>query len=619
MKSKEYRQRQLLRQTTKVLYRKHFDIYCRMMARLLDSQRSHEFLKPLSDALRQKKWPEFYKIADSLSTQKYDDATSHFVANQFTLLIKKFPWDPKLVCLDPEKTAIESFFKAERRCGRINQKFSILMKDPSRDLFRQEGKAAMQWIRSVIGSAPSYRSVFRECEFGQGASVGVHGDATHIIRKLSDEQAWTVTPGAIHHGFGGLLNNFHFLETLLESKEYSDGCKIVCLDYESAFNKYISRLSIVNSNKLGFVAKTAKTHRSIATEPLLNGYVQKGIDQVLKRKLLRIGLDLSDQNLNQKMAREGSLDDSQDGYVTIDLRGASNSNAINPVKYLYPPDWFRLLDRCRSHYLSYNGEEIRYNMLCSMGNGFCFPIETLTFAAICVACDCGQPGVDFTVYGDDIIVRKRNAQKVLAMLKHYGFSTNDEKTFLEGPFRESCGSDWFVGEDVRPFTLDFAFNRVECFFKYFNLTQSSKRVADFFAPVRTLMLESLPINFRFFRPLKGEVDTGIDSLGDEHLTSPSCTFCKDSARWSWLELVQTPISDASRLDRWRHESWLMGVALRGTKSIPFGVRAGLPDVVFRRKTRAKVTRKSYASTSNWLPPHPFDQGGLSLEIVRSTS
>jgi len=460
----------------------------------------------------------------------------------------------------------------------------------------------MTWIRSVIGTTPSYRDVFHECDFGQGASVGVHGDATHVIRKLSREQKWTVTPGAIHHAFGGLLNNHHFMEALLPSKKMSDGSIVACLDYSAGFDSYIARLDVVNSNKLSFVLKTAKTDRSIAVEPLLNGFIQKGVDLVMRKKLRRAGLDLSDQSLNQKLAREGSLDDSQAGFVTIDLRGASNSNAVGPVKYLYPPDWFTLFQRTRSHYYSFNGAETRYEMISSMGNGFTFPLETLTFASICFACGCGEPGVDFSVYGDDIIVRKAFGSRVLAMLKHYGFDANLDKTFLEGPFRESCGTDWFNGEDVRPFTLDFAFDKIESFFKYLNLTQSSEKVSNFFAPVRELITGSCPIEYRFYRPVKGNVDSGIDSLGDEHLTSPHCFFRKENATWSWKELTQTPISDLDRMERWGREPWLMGVALRGARSFPVkGPLCGLPDVVFRRKTRAKVTRESYSSTSNWLP------------------
>lgn len=597
MRPKEYHQAQRLRQVTRELKRNSFERYVQILARLLLDHRDLEFLKPLSDALRRKDWPNVYKLGNSLSEQQYQGATEHFVANQFSLLIKKFPWVSQDVNLDPEKAAIDSFFVAERRCGRINRKFQALMDDPSRDKYRKEGKLAMGWIRSVIGTKPNYMAISKLCDHGQGASIGVHGEATHLLRKLSDEQLWTVSPGAIHHAFGGLLRNHHYLESLLDR----NGQGIVCLDYERAFEKYISRLDVVNNNKLSFVLKTAKTHRSIATEPLLNGFYQKGIDQVLRKKLLKAGMDLSDQSRNQTFAREGSTDDSENGFVTIDIKGASNSNAISPVRYLYPPDWFDLFNRTRSHYLSWKGELIRYNMLCSMGNGFCFPVETLTFAALCHACDCGILGTDYLVYGDDIIVRKRYAQKVINLLKHYGFTVNSEKTFIEGPFRESCGADWFNGEDVRPFTLDFTFDSVESVFKFLNLSKRSDRTTKFFSSVRSLVINFLPVDLQFLRPLVGEVDSGIDSSGDEHLTCPNCSYHRDTAKWSWKELHHEPIIDFDRLQVREHQHLLMGIALRGSASVPYGPCEGLPSVTFRRRTRAKIVRKDYTSTSNWLP------------------
>jgi hypothetical protein len=454
-----------LRSENKRLASQSFLLYRRMLGALLSSHRQYDFLKPLSDAVRRKDWVEVYSSADFLSKQKYLDATSHLVANQFSLLIKKYPWDPKMISKDPLSAAENSFFSADRRCGRVNRKFQILIKDPSKDRYYEEGIRAMSWIRSVIGTEPCYADILRDCEFGQGASVGVHGDATHIVKKLASP-VWTVTPSTIHHAFGGLLHNFHYLEQFLIRRD--DG--MVCYDYDDAYDKYHARIRMVHSNKISFVPKTAATHRSVAVEPLLNGYVQKGIDQVLRRKLKRRGIDLSDQSRNQEFAREGSTDDSDAGFVTLDLRGASNSVARESVKYLLPPDWYRLLDNTRSKYMEYRGKEMRYEMLCSMGNGFCFPIETLIFAAICVACGCGSPGVDFLVYGDDIIVRKRYADQVIKVLKHYGYSLNMDKSFIDGPFRESCGADWFDGKDVRPFTLDYKLDSIQNIFKFCNLT-----------------------------------------------------------------------------------------------------------------------------------------------------
>lgn len=610
MSPREYRRNQKLRRLTENLSRNAFANYRRVLARLLEIHRA-DYLQPLSDAVRHSDWKRVYAIADSLSKQKYTDASSHFVANQFALLIKKYPWDCSLIGTDPEGQAVKSFLSAEKRCGLVNRKFDFFRtKDPSRDLFRKEGGVARKWIRDLIGNGPNYAAIARQCEFGSGASVGIHGCDTHIAVKLSADR-WTVTPGAIHHAFAGLMRNHHYLEALLPHKDYGDGTRIFCLDYEKAFDSYISRLDVIEYNKLSFVPKTAKTHRSIAVEPMLNGFYQKGIDEFLRERLRRVNLDLRDQEPNQKMACSGSLDDSPDGFVTIDLKNASNSNAWGPVRYLYSPKWCDILNRTRSPCYTYNGgDPIRYNMLSSMGNGFTFPIQTITFSAICVASGAGVPNVDFRVYGDDIIVRRKHAMKVVAMLRHYGFQLNEDKTFLEGPFRESCGADWFNGEDVRPFTLDFALDSVQCVFKFLNLTQQSDRTSQFFAPVRQLVMSLLDAQFRFIRPLRGEVDSGIDSLGDEHLSVPSCRFIRETARWEWLELVTSPVIDYVCLERVRGESWLTGIALRGNPSIrsdprPQGHRkadlGGSPEVTVRYKTLTKIVRKSYSSTSNWLP------------------
>jgi len=334
-------------------------------------------------------------------------------------------------------------------------------------------------------------------------------------------------------------------------------------------------------------------------EPTFSGFVQKGIDEELRSFLLNVNIDLTDQTRNQRLAREGSVDDSLDGFVTMDIRGASNSVAYSPVKYLFPEAWYDLLWRTRSHNYKYRDEVKPYHMLCSMGNGFCFPIETLMFAAICYACDCGTPGVDFSVYGDDIIVRKRHAAKVMSMLRHYGYSMNTDKTFVEGPFRESCGADWFSGVDVRPFTLDYKLDSVENIFKFLNLSRRSKATTAFFDCVRSAVIALLPDDFRFFRPLPGDPDTGIDSTGDEHLNSPHCLFKR--GKWKWKKLVHDPIIDVNQLRLVQNDPWIIGIALRGSMSIPSGELMGLPAVTFRRKTRTKLASDSYASTSNWLP------------------
>ena len=589
------RYRASLRLNQRALASQGFQIYLKVLARLFQANKQYEFLKPLAVALRRRDFKDLYSLSDSLSEQKYPDAAQHYVANQFTLLIKKYPWPEIHLDLKPEERAINTFNSAERRCGLINRKFQFLSNDRSRDRYKGELSVAKRAIRCIIGSTPSYKSWSEKCDFGPGASIGVHGNATNYLAKLTAKR-WSVSPGAIHHGFLGLTKNFHLMETLFPRDELT---QLYSYDLQEAFASYISRLVVVSNNKISFVPKTAKTFRSIAIEPLLNGFVQKGIDLYLRSRLEQDGTFLNDQSRNQRMAREGSLDDSDNGFVTIDLKSASDSISIELVRYLLPEDWFRLLDRTRSTSYELNGDIKVFSKFCSMGNGFCFPLETLIFVSACYACGCGVNGVDFSVYGDDIIVRKRYASSVLNLLKHWGFKANTEKTFIEGPFRESCGSDWFGGKDVRPFTLDFTFDSVENVFKFLNLSRTSENTKVFFEPVRDLVIGFLHVDCRWFRPLSGLDDSAITSTGDEHLTAPNCSFI--NGRWVWYELASSPKVDFDHLEKCQDQPWLIGVALRGAKTVGFGPLKYLPSVTLRRETKTRIVRKGYTATSNWLP------------------
>lgn len=591
------RSSRVLRTVQQSLKAQAFGLYLNVLHRVLKDHREYSFVKPLYDALRRRDFMSLYTLSDSLASQSYEVAAEHFAANQIALLIRKYPWPTVHLDLKPREAAIKSFHTAERRCGRMNRKFAFLSAYPHRDVMADESRRARHWIRTVIGSRPNYRACFDAADFGPGASVGVHGDATGYSAKTIAEH-WTVTPGALHHGYAAIRRNHHLWESLLISKG-----GYVCYDEEQAFEAYLSRIRMQKNNKVSFVPKTAKTERTIAVEPLLNGLVQKGIDQVLRKKLLRVGLNLADQGLNQRMAREGSRDDSADGFVTIDLKSASDSVSIGIVSYLLPEDWVRLLAKTRSESYELNGQPVRdYHKFCSMGNGFCFPIETLIFSSACVAAGCGVPGVDFTVYGDDIIVRKRFAPTLLRLLRHWGFKINTDKTFLTGKFRESCGADWFGGMDVRPFTLDYALDSLQNIFKFLNLTRRSTRTILFFGSIREHVVRHIPEQYRFFRPFPGLADSGIDSEGSEFMTCSACSY--NGYKWRWHELSTTPIVDQQTMRSVGDKPWFIGEALRGGKSMgpngPVDLHF-LPQVQLRNRTQTKIVRKGYVSTSNWLP------------------
>lgn len=533
-------------------------------------------------------------LADSLSSQKYDDAAEHFAANQFSLLIRKYPFPDDVNPFTPEETAYQKFIKSEHSCLRINQRLSARRSRRSRPLpYEYEFEKMRQFARYVLADAPDLAHIYDNVGFGPGASVGVTGNATNFARKL--RASWTVTPGAYMLSFGSVMKHAQIREILFPNP---GGFTASPFDYDPVKGPFSKKVSVVAYNKIAFVPKTAKTYRSIAVEPLLNGLVQKGVDNVMRLRLKRIGIDLSDQDLNSEMARLGSLKDDEDSFVTIDLSSASDSISIEIVREILPPEWFSFLNSIRSPSYNYGGVVRRFHKFCSMGNGFCFPLETLLFTSACISVGCGAPGKDFRVYGDDIVVRKKFAVPLLKLLKYMGFAVNTDKTFLSGPFRESCGKDWFNGVDVRPYTLDFALDSVQSLYKVLNGSLRNDLTRSFFHGLRPFLLGRVHRDFRFFRPYPGPDDTAIDSYCDEFLTSPhvSYRFANGTGSWRWKELISYPISDRE-ITNWAREhgiAVLYGALSGSASSMPFSIR---------RKTRTKVRLVSHpGATSQWLPP-----------------
>jgi hypothetical protein len=202
----------------------------------------------------------------------------------------------------------------------------------------------------------------------------------------------------------------------------------------------------VLENRVETVPKNYKTDRTIACEPEGNLSLQLALDSFIKDCLRKLSVDLSCQSKNQEMSRLASINDD---YVTVDLSMASDTISYNAVAWLLPLSWFKFASDIRSPLGRGFNRIIKYAKFSSMGNGATFTIESLIFAAICKACT-EQP---FAVYGDDIIIHRDDFGKLRKLLSFFGFKLNLEKSFTEGPFRESCGTDWFKGVDVTPFYL----------------------------------------------------------------------------------------------------------------------------------------------------------------------
>jgi len=568
---------------------------------LASTDRHSSELNRLRGFVRNFDLKRMYEWAESVTTAVYDTATQHYVANQLAALILKAPfgWKDFDFEMNPRERAIKKFVDAEERCRKTNNRFYRVVSRMNNPILNQEQSwydrkivGMKEFIRRVLGESPDLDAIFEQAGYGPGASVGVHGDATNIFRKFSAER-WTVSHSCVPYARAAVMRNFSLFEALCEERN-----GFVCYDLDVAQARFNEKLAYEPSNLVSFVPKTAKTERSIAVEPLLNSFVQKGIDSEMRRLLRRFGYDLSDQGRNSKMAKIGSEDGS---LFTLDLSSASDTVSTALCRALLPEDWYAMLNRTRSATYKLRGRVEPYHKFASMGNGFCFPLETLIFAA---AVRVTLPGDDrrHTVYGDDIIAPTDSYDELVRLLRFCGFTPNEAKSFKEGPFRESCGADWHRGQDVRPVYLDYPLTSTGEIMIFHNATLRSERVEDFFSEVRPYLRSLVPERERFERPFSNrrETDTGwwgrnrtdrlrvqnlngaFDVERDTFMASRHARWNIDEQRWSWKEFVFQPLKDDP---------------FKGQPSSPVYARAqywsfllGSPggDLYLRRKTKRLV-------------------------------
>lgn len=219
-------------------------------------------------------------------------------------------------------------------------------------------------------------------------------------------------------------------------------------------------VKVVTGSKMSSVRKNADKDRTTCKEPVLNMFYQLGakdvIESILRERycldIRRNGDSSTQQDINRALARAASLDGQK---CTIDMSNASDSTLVVLCERLLPKDVWRVLDIIRCHYTTIPGHgTTKLAMVSTMGNGFTFALMTLLFTSLiqCLYEQNGRPyvnGCHGGVYGDDIIVDTDLAPQLITTLNTIGYTVNEEKSFLTGPFRESCGGDYFNGHDVR--------------------------------------------------------------------------------------------------------------------------------------------------------------------------
>lgn len=226
-------------------------------------------------------------------------------------------------------------------------------------------------------------------------------------------------------------------------------------------------LEQARTSRVVFVPKSWKKLRGISAEPVGLQYFQQAVLRALKKSISRSRLKslikLRDQSVSGRKALQGSRDGS---LATIDLSSASDSVTLRLVKDIFGnTDLCRWLLATRSTHTLLGQERMEIKKFAPMGSACCFPVECLVFAGIVLASATRNFGSrcmnmhDFQVYGDDIICPAFMAPDIMEDLVTMGFTVNSDKSYWQGDYRESCGTDAWCGSDVTPLKLqDFSFD-----------------------------------------------------------------------------------------------------------------------------------------------------------------
>jgi len=413
------------------------------IAALVDTPLSREVIALIQD----EKWEEYLDL--KIDPSNYEDLT-HFADDHLICsLLSKSPNFP--IKVDRAKAAKDSYFESETRCKETNLR---LLDHARPEWFR----VFQDQISRILGplTHSDLKMVERGFKFGPGATSGVKGTGTTSSDKIIAEMHMTAELAPYWREMMGARwaedqssMYKHRIETrdpvqlnLPESPQWK-----VRLLVNSIWSPFI-----VKGGEFFTVPKKARTDRGCDKQPTLNVFGQLSVGSLLRLKLKHFGLDLNTQtDVNRKLAQKAySL-----GLCTIDLKAASDTVCWALVFLAFPERWFELLDLFRTKYILMDkgSEPLLMEKFSSMGNGFTFEVESLIFFALALTVVPRGEQDLVTVFGDDIILPRAYASEYIERLEYLGFETNSSKSFLAGSFFESCGTDWFKGNDVRPFFL----------------------------------------------------------------------------------------------------------------------------------------------------------------------
>jgi hypothetical protein len=238
------------------------------------------------------------------------------------------------------------------------------------------------------------------------------------------------------------------------------------------------------------VPKDISSLRTITREPTETQFAQQGLKFDLYNQIdhdpdCNAGnfVRFSDQTPSQRCAVQGSYI-TGDGVkpTTLDLSSASDYLSVDLVVRLFSGNILHYLMAGRTWECRVGERLVELAMYGGMGSALTFPVQSLIFTAISIYATVSEHylltmGVEGTadevlndylgvnglrqpykrleksirVYGDDICVPDFAARRTMKLLRAFGLTVNERKSFTgSSPVRESCGIYALAGRDITP-------------------------------------------------------------------------------------------------------------------------------------------------------------------------
>lgn len=349
--------------------------------------------------------------------------------HQLSSLLKKYRFaDDLYTDKELQENTLSKYFAEQERLAR---------KEPTGPLAHLVLSRARKIARSILGSVDQ-EEIITSCRFGNRSSIGCPLAYAYIDFKLSMKRAFTGSSECTKIFFDSVLTNDALLKEMVEVLGVDRLDATLCTETLS----------------LTTVPKSWKIYRMITPLSLLSLYLSNGIGAVIADRLAMHGLDIRRlQQRHMHLVKRMSVTRT---LATADLSAASDSLTKELLNQILPRDWFCMLKKLFVSQVVYKTasgiHRAHTESILPMGNGATFPVETLVFYCLLRAIGelSGTKGL-ISVYGDDLIYPSRLHRYVSVIFPLLGLKLNLDKTFVGHPFRESCGSDYYRGVDVRPF------------------------------------------------------------------------------------------------------------------------------------------------------------------------